>query len=49
MIVEVGIMRPNIEVMCMVKSQYALSHGHCLVLLLFLDVFAICCMAHPYF
>ena len=45
MIAEVGMVRPNIEVMCMVKSlkfQYALSHGHCLVSLLFPDVFVIC-------
>ena len=37
-------MRPNIEVMCIVKFQYAisamltLSYDHFLVLLLFLDV-----------
>ena len=40
----ISMMRPNIEVMCIVKFQYATSallalpYGHFLVLLLFLDV-----------
>ena len=40
----ISMMRPNIEVMCIVKFQYATSamlalpYDHCLVSLLFLDV-----------